>query len=150
MAIRKAVLIFAVLFCTNSYGGIYKCTDAKGRVTYSSSECKSKGSQSIDISKKIAKTAKINSPAETPKSELPSDISIPSSVEEPKKVSVPLNTESPKKVPSTQGQVSGCDGRTYCSQMTSCTEATFFLKNCPDTKMDGDMDGIPCEDQWCH
>ena len=42
-----------------------------------------------------------------------------------------------------------CDGRTYCSQMTSCQEATFFLKNCPDVKMDGDNDGIPCEKQWC-
>jgi hypothetical protein len=42
-----------------------------------------------------------------------------------------------------------CDGRTYCSQMTSCAEATFFLKNCPGTKMDGDNNGIPCEKQWC-
>ena len=43
-----------------------------------------------------------------------------------------------------------CDGRQHCSQMTSCAEATFFLKNCPGTKMDGDMDGTPCEEQWCH
>ena len=42
-----------------------------------------------------------------------------------------------------------CDGRTYCSQMTSCTEAKFFLQNCPGTKMDGNHDGIPCEQQWC-
>ena len=42
-----------------------------------------------------------------------------------------------------------CDGRTHCSQMTSCEEATFFLNNCPGTKMDGDNDGIPCEKQWC-
>lgn len=42
-----------------------------------------------------------------------------------------------------------CDGRTYCSQMTSCAEATYFLKNCPNVKMDGDNDGIPCEKQWC-
>jgi hypothetical protein len=42
-----------------------------------------------------------------------------------------------------------CDGRTYCSQMTSCAEATFFLQNCPGTKMDGNNDGIPCERQWC-
>jgi len=42
-----------------------------------------------------------------------------------------------------------CDGRTYCSQMTSCEEATFFLKNCPGVKMDGNNDGIPCEKQWC-
>lgn len=43
-----------------------------------------------------------------------------------------------------------CDGRTQCSQMTSCAEATFFLKNCPGTKMDGDNNGIPCERQWCN
>ena len=42
-----------------------------------------------------------------------------------------------------------CDGRTYCSQMTSCAEATWFLKNCPGVKMDGNHDGIPCEQQWC-
>lgn len=42
-----------------------------------------------------------------------------------------------------------CDGRRHCSQMTSCAEATFFLRHCPDTKMDGDNDGIPCEEQWC-
>ncbi len=42
-----------------------------------------------------------------------------------------------------------CDGRTHCSQMTSCAEATWFLKHCPDVKMDGDRDGVPCEQQWC-
>lgn len=42
-----------------------------------------------------------------------------------------------------------CDGRTHCSQMTSCEEAQFFLDNCPGTAMDGDNDGIPCEKQWC-
>ena len=42
-----------------------------------------------------------------------------------------------------------CDGRQHCSQMTSCAEATYFLKNCPGTKMDGDNDGVPCEDQLC-
>lgn len=42
-----------------------------------------------------------------------------------------------------------CDGRLHCSQMRSCEEATFFMKNCPGTKMDGDHDGIPCERQWC-
>lgn len=42
-----------------------------------------------------------------------------------------------------------CDGRTHCRQMTSCAEARFFLQNCPGVKMDGDRDGVPCEDQWC-
>ncbi|UOP05757.2 excalibur calcium-binding domain-containing protein [Conchiformibius kuhniae] len=43
-----------------------------------------------------------------------------------------------------------CDGRTHCSHMTSCEEAKFFLQNCPNVKMDGNGDGIPCERQWCH
>lgn len=51
--------------------------------------------------------------------------------------------------PQTPAQAFRCDGRTHCSQMTSCAEATFFLKNCPGTQMDGDRDGIPCESQWC-
>ena len=38
-----------------------------------------------------------------------------------------------------------CDGRQHCSQMISRAEAEFFIRNCPDTKMDGDRDGIPCE-----
>ena len=42
-----------------------------------------------------------------------------------------------------------CDGRTRCSQMRSCDEATFFLRNCPGTQMDGNHDGVPCEQQWC-
>jgi cold shock CspA family protein len=42
-----------------------------------------------------------------------------------------------------------CDGRNMCSQMTSCREATLFLKNCPGMKMDGNGDGVPCEQQWC-
>lgn len=42
-----------------------------------------------------------------------------------------------------------CDGRRYCSQMTSCAEARYFLASCPGAKMDGDGDGIPYEQQWC-
>lgn len=38
-----------------------------------------------------------------------------------------------------------CEGKQHCSQMASCTEARFYLKNCPAVKMDGDGDGIPCE-----
>jgi cold shock CspA family protein len=42
-----------------------------------------------------------------------------------------------------------CDGRTHCSQMRSCAEATWFINHCPGTKMDGNHDGVPCEQQWC-
>jgi cold shock CspA family protein len=42
-----------------------------------------------------------------------------------------------------------CDGRTHCSQMTSCAEAKWFINHCPGTQMDGNNDGVPCEQQWC-
>ncbi len=43
-----------------------------------------------------------------------------------------------------------CQGKTHCSQMTSCEEARFYLKNCPNQSTDGDRDGEPCESQWCN
>lgn len=51
---------------------------------------------------------------------------------------------------STPAQAFTCDGRTHCSQMTSCAEATYFLQHCPNTQMDGNGDGEPCEQQWCN
>jgi len=38
-----------------------------------------------------------------------------------------------------------CDGREHCSQMTSRAEAEFFVRHCPNTRMDSDHDGEPCE-----
>jgi cold shock CspA family protein len=43
-----------------------------------------------------------------------------------------------------------CDGRKTCSQMTSCKEATWFVNNCPGMEMDGNHDGVPCEQQHCN
>ena len=48
------------------------------------------------------------------------------------------------------GQQFKCDGRTSCSQMTSCAEAIYFLRHCPNVQMDGNNDGEPCEQQWCN
>jgi len=58
-------------------------------------------------------------------------------------------SDSPVQLSSPPSRYS-CDGRTMCSQMTSCAEATYFVRNCPDTQMDGDGDGVPCESQWCY
>ena len=64
------------------------------------------------------------------------------------------NRAAPPVVPASsaaEASSSGyrCDGREHCSQMTSCTEATWFIRHCPNTKMDGDNDGIPCEQGIC-
>ncbi len=69
---------------------------------------------------------------------------VPAYVEEPIPVPLPV----PKAIEASS-QNFQCDGRKHCSQMTSCGEATFFLRNCPDVRMDGNHDGIPCEQQWC-
>lgn len=64
-------------------------------------------------------------------------------------LSIQEAAEPPQPVTVESNAAFRCDGRTHCSQMTSCAEATYFLKNCPGTKMDGNNDGIPCERQWC-
>lgn len=61
----------------------------------------------------------------------------------------PLTANVAKPETQAPSQAYNCDGRTHCSQMTSCAEATFFLRNCPNVQMDGNNDGVPCEQQWC-
>jgi endonuclease YncB( thermonuclease family) len=63
-------------------------------------------------------------------------------------LSQPVRTATPPQAPVLTAAYR-CDGRQYCSQMTSCQEATWFLKHCPGVKMDGNNDGVPCEQQWC-
>lgn len=58
----------------------------------------------------------------------------------------PLASIRPAETPSNFR----CDGRQRCGQMHSCAEARWFLQHCPNTQMDGDSDGEPCEDQWCN
>lgn len=57
---------------------------------------------------------------------------------------------TPLALPVAVGEKFTCDGRTMCSQMRSCAEAEFFHRNCPGTRMDGNNDGEPCEQQWCN
>jgi len=60
-----------------------------------------------------------------------------------------VSSPNPRSEVTTPAPSFHCDGRRHCSQMTSCAEATYFLKNCPGVEMDGDQDGVPCERQWC-
>jgi len=38
-----------------------------------------------------------------------------------------------------------CGAKRYCSQMSSCEEAYFYLEKCGVKRLDRDRDGIPCE-----
>lgn len=59
----------------------------------------------------------------------------------------PVSASSASSTPS-PSQRFECDGRQHCSQMKSYDEARFFIQHCPNTMMDGDGDGIPCESQF--
>ena len=41
-----------------------------------------------------------------------------------------------------------CGQKTYCREMASCDEARFYLAQCGLSRLDGDGDGVPCE-QLC-
>jgi endonuclease YncB( thermonuclease family) len=55
--------------------------------------------------------------------------------------------KSPKKKPIIAKVDSGfeCGGKTKCGQMSSCSEATFYLNQCGLGRLDRDHDGVPCE-----
>jgi len=132
-----------------SFAGIFKCPMPSGVFEYTSISCangfRKEGDQWIDIAAErkqriaAAEERKMRSENESKlqitSAETSAVLPNPSKPES----SAPGNKPSPFK----------CDGRTHCSQMTSCDEAKFFLKNCPNVKMDGNNDGVPCEQQWC-
>ena len=65
--------------------------------------------------------------------------------------SKPMGDAAPEYVATTEpAPVFHCDGRRYCSEMKTCEEARYFLEHCPGTRMDGDHDGLPCEDRCGH
>jgi cold shock CspA family protein len=49
-----------------------------------------------------------------------------------------------------EGEFQCTPPKNFCSEMTSCSEAFFYQDRCGVGDMDGDRDGIPCEQQWCN
>jgi cold shock CspA family protein len=60
----------------------------------------------------------------------------------------PIKTFELQPITVEQSKQFQCQGKIYCSEMSSYDEAIFYLHNCPGTKMDGDGDGEPCEQQF--
>ena len=57
---------------------------------------------------------------------------------------------APARVQSESHGSYACEGKTRCRQMGSCEEARYYLEHCPGVEIDGDGDGIPCEDMCGH
>lgn len=127
---------------------MYKCM-VNGTVTYQQDPCptgqvrKPPTVQELNAAEKKRRDAVVISTPEKP-----------AAVEEkmavnPQRSEKLTPTASSSPTASTPSGSFSCDGRKHCSQMKSCAEANYFLANCPGVKMDGDKDGIPCEEQWC-
>ncbi|MDT4288897.1 excalibur calcium-binding domain-containing protein [Methylomonas sp. MO1] len=134
--------MFIVLYAADSLGAVYKCTDTNGRIVYSDTACDTKVDRKTANLKPLAEVKAEQQPVSKITDKVKSFFRNGSNSEQAD--AAPTGNAAEQR-----SQKYVCDGRTYCSQMTSCEEATFFINNCPDTKMDGNNDGIPCEKQWC-
>ena len=57
-----------------------------------------------------------------------------------------VNTEPPITAsPSKPAIPSNCGAKRTCGEMHDCAEARFYLKTCGLKRLDGDQDGVPCE-----
>ena len=134
---------------------IYKC-NIGGSITYQSDPCPSTqprvqptpdklNNEQQKRKRQAAESNAQRSPQSTDTSET-TRRSSSDAAPESRKTEVP----PPAPIPTDPKPRFACDGRTYCSQMRSCAEAKYYLANCPNVKMDGNHDGIPCERQWCN
>ena len=48
------------------------------------------------------------------------------------------------QTPQQAGETFSCGNKRYCKQMNSCAEAKFYLAKCGARQLDGNRDGIPC------
>ncbi len=161
IALTLTLAVFMSPLAPQAAPPVFKCT-IKGSVTYQSEPCPTGEVRTrptveqlnVERQKKLQQAG--NGSAKTP-SPAADDRLAPTAAAAPRAIAdseIPALGRKERttaliapKLPSTLSFK--CDGRRYCSQMKSCDEAKYFLANCPGVKMDGDGDGIPCEDQWC-
>jgi len=150
---RLAVLTLAMLSTSfPAMATIYKCPTPSGVFEYTSIPCangfRKEGSLWIDIS---AERNQRISAAEERKKRIENESTPQEAVTEEKSTTaLPSPSKPESSAPASLPSPFRCDGRKHCSQMTSCDEAKYFLKNCPNVQMDGEGDGVPCEKQWCN
>ena len=152
-------LVIMTLLALNSTVAIaqfHKCI-SNGSVTYQNTPCPPIESRkqptveqlNAERKKKLAQTKETSASSTT----LTSERSSARNISPDARKSDEFDTAGVKQYPRTTTQADtkfSCDSRKYCSQMTSCAEATYFLSHCPGVKIDGNRDGVPCEQQWCN
>ena len=135
-----AIALFASMFPFSiaAAAPIFKCTSS-GTVTYQASPCPSSEARRTPTVEQLnaERQKKLSLSAEGAGAQKARTLGEPG----------PTSALTSTTPPATNRK---CDGRTVCSQMTSCAEAKYFLANCPGVKMDGNRDGTPCEQQWCN
>ena len=134
-----AVALCSVVSWAGAASPIHKCV-VDGQVVFQGSPCASgnPGRQPTVDELNAERKKRLNAapPSLAPSASPSSAVGTPSSGARP-------------STPAAESPAFRCDGRQHCSQMRSCSEAKYFLAHCPGTKMDGDRDGVPCEEQWC-
>lgn len=133
---------------------VHKCT-VSGRVTYQRDPCPSSQTRQVPTIEHLNSEQRKRRAAPAPETAWPATAG--GSARDAQSVdrmpaaspAAAAHTGARADRQAASAQALRCDGRRYCSQMTSCAEARFFLANCPDAAMDGNRDGIPCERQWC-
>ena len=135
-------LLIGLFMCAPSMGAsaVHKC-EANGKVTFQSGPCSSGAQAPRPTVEQLNGERKKRTASATPAPAAASQ-----SAEEK---ATPAAAPAPPPLPGIKA-VFRCDARKYCSQMTSCAEAKYFLANCPGVNMDGDRNGVPCERQWCN
>jgi len=134
--IKYFYVLIAILFSNAAFAEIYKCSDANGSTVYSDTEC----AVAIDREKVV-----INDVSTAPPGWWVRMKSSLSSLYDRAVAGFSSKARQYKSAQQFQ-----CTGKVHCSQMSSCSEAIFYLNNCPGVMMDGDGDGVPCERQWCN
>jgi hypothetical protein len=138
-----AAMVFASLWlmgAAQAGTAVHKCTE-NGVVTFQSMPCRtdSPGPRPTAVQLNAERQKKLRQQAEAA-----------SSATQPPAPAGGAQHQPPTAAPTaTANGRFKCDGRTRCTQMSSCAEAKYFLAHCPGVQMDGDKDGIPCEEQWC-
>lgn len=141
LALALAIVLLMLASAEATAAQVYKCS-VNGAVQYQQSPCQSNDGRkpptveelNASRQKQLAQEGERRASQKSQTRPLPAPETI---------------AHEPTKPLASSGTSFKCDGRKHCTQMTSCAEAKYFLSNCPSVMMDGDGDGIPCEEQHC-